>query len=192
MVYNRCIGTRYCSNNCPYKVRRFNYFDFHSIGPKAGRFPAPFPNMPDLQQREQVDPIKAMVFNPDVTVRMRGVMEKCTYCVQRIQGTKIKVKNEFLAGKRDSETIKDGEILTACQQACPTQAITFGNLNDRNAVVTKLHQNPRAYSVLEELNTRPRSQHMAKLRNPSGELESAKAQADEKAEQRTQQQESQH
>jgi molybdopterin-containing oxidoreductase family iron-sulfur binding subunit len=173
MVYNRCIGTRYCSNNCPYKVRRFNYFDFHSIGPKAGRFPAPYPNMPDLQQREQVDPIRALQFNPDVTVRMRGVMEKCTYCVQRIQGTKIRAKNDFLAGKRDSEMIKDNEVITACQQACPTQAIIFGNLNDRDAQVTKLHQNPRAYSVLEELNTRPRSQHLARVRNPSAALEGA-------------------
>jgi Fe-S-cluster-containing dehydrogenase component len=193
MVYNRCIGTRYCSNNCPYKVRRFNYFDFHSIGPKAGRFPAPWPNMPDLQQREQVDPIKAMVYNPDVTVRMRGVMEKCTYCVQRLSGAKIKAKNDFLAGKRDNEIVKDGEVLTACQQACPTQAITFGNLNNRDAVVSRLHQSPRAYSVLEELNTRPRSQHMAKLRNPSPALEQvASAAPSESSHESPQQQESQH
>jgi molybdopterin-containing oxidoreductase family iron-sulfur binding subunit len=173
MVYNRCIGTRYCSNNCPYKVRRFNYFDFHSLGPKASRFPAPWPSMPDTQQREMVDPIKALVYNPDVTVRMRGVMEKCTYCTQRIQGTKIKAKNDFLAGKRDSEMVQDGEVLTACQQACPTQAIVFGNINDKSAGVTKLHQSPRAYSVLEELNTRPRTQYLAKLRNPSEVLDGA-------------------
>jgi Fe-S-cluster-containing dehydrogenase component len=138
----------------------------------------PWPGMPDSQQREKVDPIKALAFNPDVTVRMRGVMEKCTYCTQRIQGTKIKAKNDVLAGKRDSEIVKDGEILTACQQACPTQAIVFGNLNDKNASVTKLHQNPRAYSVLEELNTRPRTQHLAKLRNPSAGLESPAGTAD--------------
>jgi molybdopterin-containing oxidoreductase family iron-sulfur binding subunit len=167
MVYNRCIGTRYCSNNCPYKVRRFNYFDFHSIGPKAGRFPDPWLNLPDTQQRESVDPIRALAFNPDVTVRMRGVMEKCTYCVQRIQGTKIKAKNEFLAGQRDSDIVRDKEVMTACAQACPTQAIVFGNLNDPKADVTQLHRNPRAYSVLEELNTRPRTQHLAKLRNPA-------------------------
>jgi molybdopterin-containing oxidoreductase family iron-sulfur binding subunit len=173
MVYNRCIGTRYCSNNCPYKVRRFNYFDWHSIPKHDNRFPMPWPNMPDTQQRDSVDPIRALVFNPDVTVRMRGVMEKCTYCVQRIAGTKIKAKNAFLAGERDSEIVKDGEVLTACQQACPTQAITFGNLNDRNASVSKLHQSPRAYSVLEELNTRPRTQYLARLRNPVEQLASA-------------------
>ena len=175
MVYNRCIGTRYCSNNCPYKVRRFNYFDWHSIPKHDNRFPMPWPNMPDTQQRESVDPIHALVFNPDVTVRMRGVMEKCTYCTQRIQGVKIKAKNDFLAGKRDSEIVKDGEVLTACQQACPTQAITFGNLNDKTAAVTALHHNPRAYSVLEELNTRPRTQYLAKLRNPSDVVEGAKS-----------------
>jgi molybdopterin-containing oxidoreductase family iron-sulfur binding subunit len=118
---------------------------------------------------------------------MRGVMEKCTYCTQRIQGTKIKAKNDFLAGKRDSETVQDGEVLTACQQACPTQAITFGNLNDKNAGVTKLHQSPRAYSVLEELNTRPRTQYLAKLRNPSTSLESSPQAAAKQS-----QQESQH
>jgi molybdopterin-containing oxidoreductase family iron-sulfur binding subunit len=104
---------------------------------------------------------------------MRGVMEKCTYCTQRITGAKIKAKNDFLAGKRDTEFVKDGEVLTACQQACPTQAITFGNLNDGGAAVSKLHQNPRAYSVLEELNTRPRTQYLAKLRNPSQLVEAA-------------------
>jgi molybdopterin-containing oxidoreductase family iron-sulfur binding subunit len=139
-----------------------------------------------------------MVYNPDVTVRMRGVMEKCTYCVQRIEGTKIKAKNDSLAGKRDSEIVRDGEVLTACQQACPTQAITFGNLNNREAAVSKLHQSPRAYSVLEELNTRPRSQHMAKLRNPSPALEqvaSAAAAASSESSHESkhqQQQESQH
>jgi molybdopterin-containing oxidoreductase family iron-sulfur binding subunit len=175
MVYNRCIGTRYCSNNCPYKVRRFNYFDFHSKAQQDlhSRFPLPYPGMPDSQQKYEVDPIHAMVFNPDVTVRMRGVMEKCTYCTQRITGVKIKAKNDFLAGKRDSELVNDGEVLTACQQSCPTQAITFGNINDKKAAVTQLHRNPRAYSVLEELNTRPRTQYLAKLRNPSELVEAA-------------------
>jgi molybdopterin-containing oxidoreductase family iron-sulfur binding subunit len=173
MVYNRCVGTRYCSNNCPYKVRRFNYFDWQSLDPRGGRFPAPWPNLPDTQPRDSVDPIKQMVFNPDVTVRMRGVMEKCTYCVQRINRTKIDAKNAYLAGDRESETLLDGEVLTACQQACPTQAITFGNLNDEKAAVTALHKNPRAYSVLEELDTRPRSKHLAKIRNPNEALESA-------------------
>ncbi|MDB5290199.1 MAG: molybdenum binding protein [Phycisphaerales bacterium] len=162
MVYNRCIGTRYCSNNCPYKVRRFNYFDFHAQDPRFGLawLKKPWPNMPDLQQREQVDKIKAMVFNPEVTVRMRGVMEKCTYCVQRIHTTVI--------GKRNNGSdVADGDILTACQQACPTQAIVFGNLNDKESQVSKLHESPRAYSVLdEELNTKPRTRYLAKLRNP--------------------------
>ncbi|HEX8520769.1 MAG TPA: TAT-variant-translocated molybdopterin oxidoreductase [Tepidisphaeraceae bacterium] len=170
MVYNRCIGTRYCSNNCPYKVRRFNYFDWHSLDPRGGRFPKPWLGIPDQQQVESIDAIKQMVFNPDVTVRMRGVMEKCTYCVQRIENVKIKAKNDHLAGKRDSELVQDGEVLTACQQACPTQAITFGNINDKNAWVTQLHQNPRSYSVLEELNTRPRTKFLAKLRNPNEAL----------------------
>ncbi|MEO6437136.1 MAG: TAT-variant-translocated molybdopterin oxidoreductase [Tepidisphaeraceae bacterium] len=172
MTYNRCIGTRYCSNNCPYKVRRFNYFDWHATDPRGGRFPMPWPGIPDQQQVQSIDPIKQMVFNPDVTVRMRGVMEKCTYCTQRISAAKIEAKNEFLAGKRPSDTVADGDVLTACQQACPTQAITFGNLNDRAAAVTGLHQNPRAYSVLEDLNTRPRSKHLARVRNPSESKES--------------------
>jgi MoCo/4Fe-4S cofactor protein with predicted Tat translocation signal len=175
MVYNRCIGTRYCSNNCPYKVRRFNYFDWHSLDPRGGRFPKPFLGMPDQQQVESIDAIKQMVFNPDVTVRMRGVMEKCTYCVQRIEGTKIRAKNDFLAGKRDSELVQDGEVLTACQQACPTEAITFGNINDKKAAVTELHQNPRSYSVLEELNTRPRTKYLAKVRNPNAALQESPA-----------------
>jgi molybdopterin-containing oxidoreductase family iron-sulfur binding subunit len=174
MTYNRCIGTRYCSNNCPYKVRRFNYFDWHSKTETdfQSRFPLPWPGMPDTQQVESIDPIRQMGFNPDVTVRMRGVMEKCTYCVQRIAGAKIKAKNAHLAGERQSELLADGEVLTACQQACPTQAITFGNLNDRAAAVTALHMNPRAYGVLEELNTRPRGKHLAKVRNPSASVAS--------------------
>jgi len=158
MVYNRCIGTRYCSNNCPYKVRRFNYFDFHSKDPREGA--TPWLGMPDTQQREQVDKIKRMVFNPEVTVRMRGVMEKCTYCTQRIQAAKITRRN---AG----EEIKDGDVVTACQSVCPTQAIVFGNLNDKNSKVRKLHENNRSYSVLGELNTRPRTKYLAKVRNPA-------------------------
>jgi molybdopterin-containing oxidoreductase family iron-sulfur binding subunit len=173
MVYNRCVGTRYCSNNCPYKVRRFNYFDWQSLDPRGGRFPAPWPNLPDTQQRESIDPIKQMVFNPEVTVRMRGVMEKCTYCVQRLSRAKIDARNAHLAGERDSDIVQEGEVLTACQQACPTQAIVFGNLNDEKAAVSKLHKNPRAYSVLEELDTRPRSKHLAKIRNPNETLEAA-------------------
>jgi molybdopterin-containing oxidoreductase family iron-sulfur binding subunit len=167
MVYNRCIGTRYCSNNCPYKVRRFNYFDFHSKSPRQ-ETAMPWLGMPDSQQKQSIDPIKQMLFNPEVTVRMRGVMEKCSYCVQRIHAVTVNVRSEHAQGRRDSVHVNDGEIVTACQQSCPTQAIVFGDLNDPAARVTQLHRNDRAYSVLdEELATRPRTRHLAKLRNPA-------------------------
>jgi MoCo/4Fe-4S cofactor protein with predicted Tat translocation signal len=160
MVYNRCIGTRYCSNNCPYKVRRFNYLDFHSQDPME-TIPVPYLNIPDQQQLEQVDEIKRMVYNPDVSVRMRGVMEKCTFCVQRIHRATI-------AERAQGKDIVDGEIMTACQQACPTQAIIFGNLMDTNSRVYKLQNDARAYSVLnQELNTRPRTRYLAKVSNPA-------------------------
>jgi molybdopterin-containing oxidoreductase family iron-sulfur binding subunit len=157
MVYNRCIGTRYCSNNCPYKVRRFNYLDYHSQSPRHV-YPRPWLNMPDTEQVESINKIKQMLFNPDVTVRMRGVMEKCTFCTQRIKQVTIKARSE-------GKDVPDGAILTACQQTCPTQAIVFGDLNDKDAQVTQLHRNPRSYEVLEDLNTRPRGKHMAKIRN---------------------------
>jgi molybdopterin-containing oxidoreductase family iron-sulfur binding subunit len=158
MVYNRCIGTRYCSNNCPYKVRRFNYFDYHHKSP-ASKWGMPWPGMPDEQQND-IEKVKRLVYNPDVTVRMRGVMEKCTYCVQRIHGATI---SKRAAGG----DVKDGDILTACQQACATEAIVFGNYNEHDSAVSKLRENPRSYQVLEELNTRTRTRYLAKLRNPS-------------------------
>ncbi len=161
MVYNRCIGTRYCSNNCPYKVRRFNYFDWHSKDPRASTA-TPWPFFPDSQQKEQVDEIHQLVYNPEVSVRMRGVMEKCTYCVQRIHTTQI-------SKRAKGQDVADFDIVTACQQVCPTEALVFGNLMDRGSEVVKWHQNRRSYSVLEDLNTRPRTKHLAKLRNPAEE-----------------------
>ncbi|HEX5220557.1 MAG TPA: TAT-variant-translocated molybdopterin oxidoreductase [Verrucomicrobiae bacterium] len=141
-VYNRCVGTRYCSNNCPYKVRRFNflqYADYHTPSLKPMR-------------------------NPNVTVRWRGVMEKCTYCVQRISVARITAKNE-------NRPIRDGEVLTACQQVCPTEAIIFGDLSDPNSRIAKLKKHPLDFSMLAELNTRPRTTYLAKLRNPNPALE---------------------
>ena len=141
MVYNRCVGTRYCSNNCPYKVRRFNFLLFQDWETEQFK----------LQR------------NPDVTVRSRGVMEKCTYCVQRINRARI-------PADRDLRQVADGEILTACQQACPPQAISFGNLNDPAARVVADKKNPRNYALLEELGTRPRTTYLAMVKNPNPEL----------------------
>jgi len=140
MTYNRCVGTRFCSNNCPYKVRRFNFFDYSSKDPRPGES-----------------------WNPDVSVRARGVMEKCTYCIQRIREAKI------IAGRED-RALRDGEVVTACQQACPTEAIIFGDRNDAASAVAQRKASPLDYSMLEELNTRPRTTYEARIANPNPEL----------------------
>jgi molybdopterin-containing oxidoreductase family iron-sulfur binding subunit len=145
MVYNRCVGTRYCSNNCPYKVRRFNflqYADFHT---------------PSLK----------LLNNPDVTVRSRGVMEKCTYCVQRIRGAEIESQND----PRRKGVLHDGDVVTACQAVCPAQAIVFGDIKDPKSRVMKKKRHPLNYGLLIDLNTRPRTTYAAALRNPNPELE---------------------
>jgi molybdopterin-containing oxidoreductase family iron-sulfur binding subunit len=142
MVYNRCVGTRYCSNNCPYKVRRFNflsYADFTTPSLKLGR-------------------------NPDVTVRSRGVMEKCTYCVQRIRAAEIEAEKE-------GRPIRDGDVLTACQAVCPAEAIFFGDLDDPTSRVARAHASTLNYSLLADLNTNPRTTYLAEVRNPNPELE---------------------
>jgi molybdopterin-containing oxidoreductase family iron-sulfur binding subunit len=140
MIYNRCVGTRYCSNNCPYKVRRFNFLEY-----------------------ADETPVLDLLRNPDVTVRSRGVMEKCTYCVQRINVARIEADKE---GRR----IRDGEVITACAAACPTRAIIFGDINDPEAEVTRLKQSPLDYGLLAELGTQPRTTYLAAINNPNPAL----------------------
>jgi molybdopterin-containing oxidoreductase family iron-sulfur binding subunit len=160
MVYNRCVGTRYCSNNCPYKVRRFNYFDYNKRGIGKNLYWGPLRHRAD----DEWDLLK-MIKNPDVTVRMRGVMEKCTFCVQRIEQAKISQKVK--ARGSDDVIVPEGTFTTACAQACPAGAIVFGNLNDSESRVSKLKQQQRDYTVLEFLLTKPRLTYLARVRNPN-------------------------
>ena len=174
MVYNRCIGTRYCSNNCPYKVRRFNWFDYQRREPvreQEGLFAV----KPSYYTSDGPSDFRRMQFNPEVTVRSRGVMEKCSMCAQRIAKAKIKYKNEWAqaGGGATSKdwSIPDGAIRTACQEACSTGAIVFGDLNDPESKVNKLFSNPRTYDLLAELNTKNRVKYMALVTNPAFERE---------------------
>ncbi|MDG2095069.1 MAG: TAT-variant-translocated molybdopterin oxidoreductase [Phycisphaerales bacterium] len=171
MVYNRCVGTRYCSNNCPYKVRRFNYFDYFRREPLRETGLLQVQPSYYLRRQSGSDPLRRMQFNPEVTVRMRGVMEKCTYCTQRIQAEKIKAKNEWVK-KPEAEKAKgirlrvpDGAIVPACAQTCATDAIVFGDLLDPNSKVSKAHKDLRSYELLGELNIKPRTRYLAKIYN---------------------------
>jgi molybdopterin-containing oxidoreductase family iron-sulfur binding subunit len=148
-VYNRCVGTRFCSNNCAWKVRRFNWFNYHELAVRQAG--------PDARA------LHTMVMNPDVTVRARGVMEKCTYCVQRIREKEIR-------SRISGVPIADGDVVTACAQACPSQAIVFGSLTIPGSDVKKLRQDDRDYAVLGELGTEPRTRYLARLRNPNPEM----------------------
>lgn len=153
MAYNRCIGTRYCANNCPYKVRRFNYLEFQG-GPVGSSVDTMYGDIPETQK---------MVFNPNVTVRMRGVMEKCTYCVQRIEEAKI-------GSLRSGKPLKDGAVVSACAQACPAGAIVFGDLNEPGARIVDAKRRDRSYDLLADLGTHPRTSYLGKVRNPNKEM----------------------
>jgi Fe-S-cluster-containing dehydrogenase component len=182
MAYNRCVGTRYCSNNCPYKVRRFNFFDYNKHLLKD-LYKSPLTSATDGDWnliRWAKDPytyhtkpedewqLLKLAKNPDVSVRERGVMEKCTFCVQRIEGAKIAQKVK--AGQSGDVQVPDGAIKTACQQACPAEAIVFGNLLDPNSRVSQIKKQDRNYSVLGFLDTRPRLTYLARIRNPNPKM----------------------
>lgn len=161
MAYNRCIGTRYCANNCPYKVRRFNWLDYTT----ADLFPANEPRLNGEEMPFGADNLTRMVLNPDVTVRARGVMEKCSFCVQRIQEGK-------LTAKKEGRALRDGDVKSACMTACPTDAITFGDLNNKESQLNKDLESPLVYQVLEEVNTRPSVNYRARVLNRDESLES--------------------
>jgi molybdopterin-containing oxidoreductase family iron-sulfur binding subunit len=185
MTYNRCIGTRYCANNCPYKVRRFNFFDYgemkfngdyvgresvEAIAPNrggvtgSGRHNKINVNLIPPKLRQKIDEISRMQKNPNVSVRSRGVMEKCSYCIQRINEARIETKLQDLKG------IPEGFLQTACQQACPSGAIVFGDILDKKTEAAKMRDHQRSYLLLGYLNTRPRTTHMVKVTNPNPKL----------------------
>jgi MoCo/4Fe-4S cofactor protein with predicted Tat translocation signal len=176
MVYNRCIGTRYCSNNCPFKVRRFNWFynhhgPYHPRSVEDGTVGFPTWKQPGMLPQKRLTEIEMLAMNPEVTVRSRGVMEKCTFCVQRIAAARIPARNAEVSPRAtagDVADIPDGTIVPACAQTCPADAIVFGDLHRADSRVRKLHEHHRAYVMLEELNVRPRVKYLVKLRNPGG------------------------
>ena len=190
MVYNRCVGTRYCSNNCPYKVRRFNFFDYNRR-PLDNLYQSPLDprnrtdgkweflrwwDNPDRGNLPEVEwQLIRLVKNPDVTVRMRGVMEKCTFCLQRLEQAKIAQKVKARASDHIRLSEKEGTIpKTACQQACPAEAIAFGDISDKESTVSRWKEQPRNYQVLDFLNTKPRLSYLAKVRNPNPEMPDSK------------------
>jgi molybdopterin-containing oxidoreductase family iron-sulfur binding subunit len=194
MAYNRCIGTRYCSNNCPFKVRRFNFFNYNDR-PVIDRIEK---GLPGFQGKQQLylgplapwgmDEVSKMQKNPNVTVRIRGVMEKCTYCVQRIETAKI--SQRVKAGVKGDLTLPTDSVRVACQQACPAEAIVFGDIKDPKSQVSQLRQLPQNYHLLEYLNIQTRTSYLARLRNPNPKMPRAdrvgKINVDENGDQRHQ------
>jgi molybdopterin-containing oxidoreductase family iron-sulfur binding subunit len=177
MVYNRCIGTRYCSNNCPFKVRRFNFFNYNDR-PVLDKIENGLPGFQGKQQlylgplgEWGMEEISKLQKNPNVTVRSRGVMEKCTYCVQRIETAKI--SQRIKAGVKGDLTIPTDSIKSACQQACPAEAIVFGDIKDPESQVAKLRNLPQNYHLLEYLNIQTRTSYLARLRNPNPKMPGA-------------------
>ncbi|MBV9390823.1 MAG: 4Fe-4S dicluster domain-containing protein, partial [Verrucomicrobia bacterium] len=177
MVYNRCIGTRYCSNNCPFKVRRFNFFNYNDR-PVLDHIEAGAPGFQGKQQLYLgplapwgMDDLSKMQKNPNVTVRSRGVMEKCTYCVHRIETAKI--SQRIKAGVTGDLSLPTDSIRTACQQVCPTESIVFGDIKDPNSQISKVRTQPQNYHLLEYLNIQTRTSYLARIRNPNPKMPGA-------------------
>jgi molybdopterin-containing oxidoreductase family iron-sulfur binding subunit len=199
MVYNRCIGTRYCANNCPYKVRRYNFFEYgkhtfngdyvgkdllEKVMPERGGVNGSNVhnkinvNLIPPRLREKLAEIERMGKNPNVSVRMRGVMEKCSYCVQRINAARIECKLADIRDSAGNHTVPEGFFQAACQQACPSDAIVFGDILQKESKVAKMRDNARSYMLLGYINTRPRTSHMVRVMNPNPALVSAERKAE--------------